>query len=778
MVNLSAQNITGHVYKAEDHSPVQFGNVVLLNLPDSSFNTGVVTYMEGEYSIKNVKPGEYLVKVSYMGYETKMEHISVGENSHDIQLEDFVLNAESQNINEVKVTANMIRGKELVDRTVYEIPPEIEKSSTTGYDILKKIPSVQVDFNNNISISGKNNFIIEVDGKQRDAEFLNRIMPEDIESIEIIHNPSGRYDGTIDAVLNIKLKPEARAGISGNIGAMVKPLGKPTAALNAGIDYGLKKITFYVSGFSFIQNLDNTSRISNQFLIFDPDSINNQVGNGDFSISASSLNTGFDYYLNKKNSLSLNYNLRPNHTKNKLNYTGSILRGETPIFLNGSETNTNNSSNESNISLFYKHEFNKPIQELTSENNFYFFNASDNNDFQNYLSELNGQSIEELLREESSLNKRKYFSSKWNYVHPLGMSMRVETGVQFYYQMMDYEFESNDTVMNNTYAYHEWRNAAYAGFTLNKKKLGFQVNLRIERSDIGMDNANANGYFTFLPSTNLQYKINSNQNIKLTYNRRISRPNIYNLNPNIRYNSNNTYTKGNLELKPELRDRLQLTYTMNFGKSFISPNIYYEFLSDKVSNRNLLSASPVNGAPTIVSQPQNLLTGYEMGFGMSGFVKFVYLDARIYKGHFEKFSDTLSQINARNYFSYSITNYFTVPLFKEKVNTFVFLNYRGISYDAQSKTYNPFLYGLGANMKIKENHTIGIFYLLPFQHELEFSKTITSTELLYTETSNNFNTDYFIQLQYHYKFNKGKAVKKLGKKSEFESDTKGGGLGR
>ncbi len=163
VTNLHAQNITGHIYKAEDHSPVQFGNVVLLNLPDSSFNTGVVTYMEGEYAIKGVKPGEYVIKVSYVGYETKMAHVSVKEGSNNIQPEDFVLNAQNQNINEVQVTADMIRGKELVDRTVYEIPPEIEKSSTTGYDVLKKIPSVQVDFNNNISISGKNNFIIEVD---------------------------------------------------------------------------------------------------------------------------------------------------------------------------------------------------------------------------------------------------------------------------------------------------------------------------------------------------------------------------------------------------------------------------------------------------------------------------------------------------------------------------------------------------------------------------------------------------------------------------------------
>jgi outer membrane receptor protein involved in Fe transport len=358
------------------------------------------------------------------------------------------------------------------------------------------------------------------------------------------------------------------------------------------------------------------------------------------------------------------------------------------------------------------------------------------------------------------------------------MSVRLETGVQFYYQVLDYNFVSSDTILNNNYAYNEWRNAAYAGFTLNKKKIGFQVNFRAERSDIEINKTTPDGYFTFLPSANVQYKFNSNQNVKLTYNRRINRPNIYNLNPNTRYSNTYIFTRGNPGLKPELRDRLQLTYTLNFGKSFLSPHVYYEILSDKVGNRNLLDKSPINGKQAIISQPQNLLTGYETGFGMSGFVKFIYLDARIKKGYFQEYSDTLSQINARDYFSYNLTSYLTAPLFKEKVNTFIFLNYMGVTFDAQSKTYNPFIYGFGANVKIKKNHTLGFFYVLPFQQELEFTRTITSTELLRTESSNNFNTSYFIQVQYHYKFNKGKAVKKIGKKSDIESDTKGGGLGR
>ena len=146
-----------------------------------------------------------------------------------------------------------IKGKEMVDRTVYAIPEVIAKSSTNGYDILKKIPQVNVDFQNNITLNGTTNFIIQVDGRQRDREYLNKLLPTDIQSIEVITNPSGKYEGNIDGVINIILKKEARYGMNGNVGLSLKPFNKPTSSATGSLDYAMGKITFYVTGLTFLQ---------------------------------------------------------------------------------------------------------------------------------------------------------------------------------------------------------------------------------------------------------------------------------------------------------------------------------------------------------------------------------------------------------------------------------------------------------------------------------------------------------------------------------------------
>ena len=471
----------------------------------------------------------------------------------------------------MEVKGDMIRATELVDRTVYTIPPEIAKTSTNGFEVLRKIPSVQVDFNNNVTLNGKSNFIIQVDGKQRDKEFLARLMPEDIKSVEIIHNPGGKYDGTIDGVINIKLTKEARIGVSGNLAGMIRPAEKPSGYVAGGIDYGREKITFYASGYSFFQGLDNrTTNYSIPQRTLNPDSIINTEGTGDFGINASSINTGFDYYINEKNKLSLNLNYKPTRFLTELENIGAIYDDNTITSYQNYESDNKTGSDEINASLFYKKEFEKPIQELTIETSYYLFNSLDKNKYNTQFLDSDKSPVSDIAYYNQNVNNdRNSISTKIDYVHPLGTKMRIETGYQLYYQEMKYDFFSSNDAQNNLYDYDEYRNAAYAGFILNLKKFSFQANLRTEYSDIEINKTTTSDYFTFLPSTNIQYKINKSQNLKFTYNRRIDRPGVYDLNPFIKLNSNLNASEGNPYLEPELRDRLQLTYTLNIGKSNI-----------------------------------------------------------------------------------------------------------------------------------------------------------------------------------------------------------------
>ncbi len=777
-VTIQAQNIRGKVCMDKDKSPAQFASVGLMQLPDSALVTGVITLTDGSYQFDRVKPGNYRVKVNFVGYTSGGTNVTV-QGSVDVNADTIFLSESATALGEVTVVGERLKGKEMVDRTVYSIPDAIARSSTNGYEILKKIPQVNVDFQNNITMNGSANFIIQVDGRQRDKEFLAKLLPSDIESIEIINNPSGKYEGNIDGVINIILKKEARYGMNGNIGLNVKPFNKFTTSATGSLDYAMGKITFYITGFTFIQNLDINSTNVDYFK--EKDSTATMSGDGGIKISSSSINGGFDYYINEKNNLSFNISYKPIGQDIDMLSSSYLYQNNNPENTIATLTSNGTHSDETTLSLFYKKTFKKPIQEFTTDASFYTFKSKETNDFTNDRFVYDTDSmISTFTRLEDILNERDYLSVKLNYIHPLGLSAKLEAGYQVYYQQMNYDFTTNHLESENLFRYRELRNSVYGGFTYNIKKFGFQAVLRVENSNITADSVSEPHYACLLPSANLQYKISASHNIKFTYNRRINRPGIYDLDPYWRVSSNYEISQGNPNLKPDYRDRLQLTYTWNFGSNYFSPYIYHEFLSDKISRRYATIQSPVDSLMTTFSKPFNLLSGYEYGAGVNAMLWFVNINARFYKGHFDEYAGIAPTlpIPSKDYFSYSITSYAYKNLDKaKKMTAFVFFSYNGVVQDAQSKTYSTPFYGLGAQRQMKD-HTLGVFYLLPFSRNITLQRRETETPTYKNTNKIGFDVSYYIQFMYSYKFNKGKNVKKLDRNVEVESDSKTQGIGR
>lgn len=776
---LQAQQVKGKILMQNDSTPAQFASVGLIQLPDSTITAGIITLTDGGYSFETVKPGEYLLKVSFLGYENVEKPLSVIAGA-DLEVEDIYLVEAATNVGEVTIIGEKLKGKELVDRTTYSIPPLVAKSSSNGYELLKKIPQVQVDFQNNVTLNGSANFIIEVDGRQRDREFLAKLLPTDIETIEIISNPSGRYEGNVDGVISIILKKEARYGINGNVGLQIKPFNKLTYALTGSLDYSMGKITFYATAYTGSQDLNIISSTLYKFRSID--SINRTYGKGIIDVNFSSVNTGFDYYMNEKNNLSFNINFRPISQDIDMLSEAVLMKNNIPENTISTFTNNLTKSNEITFSLFHKKTFKKPVQELTSEISYYMFGSDEDNDFINTRKVYaNDSTLDIYSRLENNLNDRDYISAKFNYVHPLGMNTRFEIGYQLYYQQMNYDFKFEEEDIefppNNLFKYQEFRNSAYTGVTVNVKKIGFQTMFRMENSHITADSVTSPDYICLLPSVNLQYKFSASHNIKFTYNRRINRPGIYDMNPNWRIGQNYEISQGNPDLRPDYRDRLQLTYTWNFGSNYFSPNIYYEALSDKVSPRYMSITSPNTGSLTTFTKPYNLLNGSEVGGGLTAMLWFVNINARIFKGHYKEYKDPTFFIPATDYFSYSITSYAFAPLDKAKKTTaFGFLSYNGVNVTAQTKTYSLPFYGFGAQKEIK-NHNVGLVWLLPFSKEVELTRTETETPEYNITNIIGFDVSWYIQFMYSYKFNKGKNVKKIGHKVDVESDSKTQGIG-
>jgi hypothetical protein len=250
------------------------------------------------------------------------------------------------------------------------------------------------------------------------------------------------------------------------------------------------------------------------------------------------------------------------------------------------------------------------------------------------------------------------------------------------------------------------------------------------------------------------------------------------MNPYYKVDQNYNVSQGNPNLRPDYRDRLQLTYTWNFGSNYFSPYIYHEFFTDKVGRLYEVVNNPVTNTLTTFTKPYNLLNGYESGGGVNAMLWYVNISARIYKGHYNEYKDQTVTIPAVDYFSYSITSYAYYQPGKKKTTTaFVFLQYNGVDRNAQSKTYSIPFYGIGGQQQVK-NHTFGIFWLLPFSTDVKLNKTITETPYYTSTNTIGFDVSNYIQFSYTYKFNKGKNVKKLNRKVEVESDSKTQAIGK
>ncbi|MRR23113.1 hypothetical protein EG830_09055, partial [bacterium] len=347
-----AQNITGKVCLESDRSPVPYATVGLVQLPDSTMVTGVITLGDGGYMLEKVKPGDYFVRVSYVGYKTAGRSVTVGAGDTDVIVDTVFMAETTASIDEIMVVGERLKGKEMVDRTSYAIPEVVSRTATNGYDLLKKIPQVNVDYQNNVTLNGSSNFIIQVDGRQRDKEYLARILPSDIQSIEIISNPSGKYEGNIDGVISIILKKEARYGVNGNVGFNLKPFNKVTSQTTGSLDYSMGKITFYITAFNIYQALDISQALDSRFAAID--STTSLTGTGGIKVKLSSVNTGFDYYINDRNSLSLNVSYKPISQDVELLSETNLYKTGIPLSTIISPISNITKSDETSASLFYK----------------------------------------------------------------------------------------------------------------------------------------------------------------------------------------------------------------------------------------------------------------------------------------------------------------------------------------------------------------------------------------------------------------------------------------
>lgn len=577
-------NITGKILD-EQQKPVDYVTVGLFKTSDSSLVKTALTTADGKFEFSNINIGAYFVKASMMGYQPfKSKPFTLTETNPNFVLDDLLLKATSKTLNAVSITST----KPLIERRTDKVVMNVENSSvavgSNALEVLQRAPGVSVDQNDAISMQGKQGVLILLDGKQTYmssadvANLLRNMQSSEIETIELITNPSAKYDAAGNSgIINIKTKKNKNGGTNGSVNA-VAGYGKNFRG-NTGINLNNRtnKVNLfgnYNFGSAGRDNTISIDRISNGT----PDTYFMQVGDSYRKTQNNNFKAGMDVFINKKNTIGFLVNGYFNNGK-EVNDNNTLIGpsytqiDSTLISTTEQKTRYNNMS----YNLNYKAVLDTAGSELSADLDYSKYNGHDNAFYTNDYRYANGSLIRPInLIRNGTPTEIDIKAFKVDYNVALNKSLKLEAGVKSSWVKTDNnliaeEFRNNiwqnDVLRSNQFVYDENVNAAYTNLNKQFKNTSIQVGLRVEQTNskgnlITTNNVVKRSYFDFFPTFFLQQTLSKNNQIGVSYSRRIDRPSYDALNPFVYYLDQYTYSKGNPFLNPQYTHNFEVSYTL------------------------------------------------------------------------------------------------------------------------------------------------------------------------------------------------------------------------
>lgn len=608
---------------------VEFASVILLKAKDSTLVKGALSDGSGSFEFEKIPLGEYLVSISQMGYKKFYNpKFSLDSENPSVKLMNLILSEDSKQLSEVQVIAKKPFIEQQIDRTVVNVENSIVSAGSTALEVLEKAPGVTVDKDGNISLKGKQNVMVLMDGKPTYmsasdlANLLRNMQSSSLEKIEIMTNPPAKYDAAGNAgVINLKTKKNQNMGLNGSatVGygyGFYKSLPKENGSLNLNYRQGKLNLFGNFSGNhrkSFQINEINRKFVENGKTLSGFD----QVADSDKQNSSISYKMGADYFLDSKNTIGVLFN--------GMNGSFSEILDNQAIVKNslGQQDSTsitkgdiNNQWSNYSTNINFKHVIDSTGKEWTADADYARYNA--NNNMMYRTSKYDLSNILRQTRNEDGMTQSKIniYSIKTDLVYPINKNSKFEAGLKSSYvnsnNDMRFEFllgDLNNRVLDPTrtrdFLYKENINAGYLNFSTSIKKLSIQLGLRAENTIgqgtlKGKELLNRN-YTNLFPSVFLREKLNAKHQLGLSYSRRIDRPSYEDLNPFLYFLDPYTFQKGNELLQPQYTDALELSHTFMDG---IITTINY---------------SRTNGVMTNILQQNNALkltnvTKYNIGY--------------------------------------------------------------------------------------------------------------------------------------------------------------------
>ncbi len=580
----------------EQQKAVEGATAELLRAKDSSLVKVAISNRSGVIEFENIRFGAYLIRTSYVNHGRSFSsNINLSAEANNLSLVDILLKPVSKELQTVQVTGRKPFIQQMTDRIVVNVENSIINAGSSAFDVLERSPGVLIDGNDNISMRGKSGVIIMVDGKpspMSGADLVNylRSLPSNaIERIELITNPSARYDAAGNAgIIDIRMKKDQRFGTNGSFTAGYGQGVYPKA--NAGINFNYRNKNVNIFGgynYAYRMNLNHLLLDRNFFT-------NGQFTGQDLKdnytkipLYLNTLRFGADFYPNKKTVYGFVVNSNLNSFKpNNRNNSQVIGSNRQKLFTFNTQTSNENRNKNIAANFNIKHTFDTTGRELTADADYAVYNTHNFSRVSTQYHNLDGTSMQpDYILDGFQEGNLNLTTAKADYVNPLKKKAKIETGFKTSFVSADNDARFfnmsngspvNDVNKTNHFYYDENINAAYFIYKREFKKFNYQVGLRAENTNVKTRQVKGDirwdsSYTQLFPSAYFNYNINQDQRIGVSVSRRIDRPNYSQLNPFLFLIDVTTYSTGN----PGLLPQFTWAYELNYGIKNFSLTLGY-----------------------------------------------------------------------------------------------------------------------------------------------------------------------------------------------------------
>ncbi len=785
--------VTGKIVEAATNQPLEYTTVSLFNTKANKITAGGMTNEKGEFSFE-AAPGNYNVKVEFISF--KPLEISDKTITDNTNLGTIKLQSDATQLQEVEIRSEKTTVEIKLDKKVYNVGKDLMVKGGTVSDVLDNIPSVAVDVEGNVSLRGNENVKILIDGKPSTASNINdalRQIPADaIDKVEVITNPSARYDAEGGGgLLNIVLKKGKTNGLNGTF---IATTGVPdNHGLSGTLNYKDTEFNLFTTqGYNYRRNPGHSA-------------VNTTYFNDDFTVSryidedreTDRLNKGYngsfgaEWFLHKQVTWvnTINYRRFSNDNEEDVNSNNYDAFHNFDFYRNrNSLEKTKNENVEYASDLYFN--FKKEGHKLTLSTSF-SLNFDDNNGIITQNSTNSAITKYDVTKNIQDQNRNLFQA---DYVLPFGKNAQFEAGYRGSFLKFNLDYGViNDGVVNNAFTskwnYMEKINSFYTQIGFKVSKLSMLYGLRYEDSDIDINQYTADiyknkKYNNFFPSAFLTYELNEKTNLSLNYSKRINRPRGRELNPFSNYSSNINIFRGNPDLDASLADAFDLGFLKRWEKLTLSTSLYYNVTKNSTQFVRFIEGVNEDGIPISVTSFVNVANEYRTGFEFTlnytpykwwrlnsnfnffrnevkGTFTYSYVDA-----------DDLTQTGfqdlsrAANTWSSRLTSKVTLPY---KIEWQTNATYNGPSYNAQSKSKGIFAMNLGFSKDVlKDKATLGLNVNDVFNSRIRKVTTDIPGDL-HSDAEMQWRKRQ-ITLSFTYRFNKKKNEQERPKKNQQQED--------